>query len=580
MFLFERSIENIVLDLTGSTGWEENEKFLEKVKQLVKKQFSNKEGFAYATKHNRPIKGIENKALQCNAKDLSNNIGLLIYDDFDMDETSVLIISNNKEHIQKWTRAGMNTVYLKTDYYNWELDLSAMPDEVWDMDKFYHFADNGSLRFSYPTEQLVRFSNLPLSNSNVVPFKQQRKIPDTDHEATIIFTGRYFTMKDNRHYNHPLTRAILGFKNGYRNQPKVVKKAFGKMIDHYIEHDVSISQVCFVPPRPNKKSRFIGIEKHMKSSTEVEFDLLRSTSDYSSPSKHATFEEKYQCVKGHIASERKTAGHVLLIDDVFTSGATTLECARVLHKAGANKVTVLPLAFTQKYDIHETPLPMMFNDDGNIYQINFNQQTHEAYWGAKKNKGGYDFKGFQTINEQYTAYYEKRFAKPFVVQKYSADKEIKAVIFDLDNTLIKTDHLEYYREKQQQIEDASLIEQAHIMIAPEILEKLQNKGYKVGIVTRSPRKYAESLLSISGYLYDSLVAAKDTYRTKPYPDPLLKCAKRLKVDPSYILNIGDLPIDLKAGDDAGTMSLDVLEVISEKILEDIINHSSRSELVE
>ncbi len=36
--------------------------------------------------------------------------------------------------------------------------------------------------------------------------------------------------------------------------------------------------------------------------------------------------------------------HILLVDDVFTSGATASACARVLKKAGAEQVSVLTLA--------------------------------------------------------------------------------------------------------------------------------------------------------------------------------------------------------------------------------------------
>jgi predicted amidophosphoribosyltransferase len=36
--------------------------------------------------------------------------------------------------------------------------------------------------------------------------------------------------------------------------------------------------------------------------------------------------------------------HILLIDDVFTTGATVQECSRVLLKAGAKQVDVLTLA--------------------------------------------------------------------------------------------------------------------------------------------------------------------------------------------------------------------------------------------
>jgi len=40
--------------------------------------------------------------------------------------------------------------------------------------------------------------------------------------------------------------------------------------------------------------------------------------------------------------------HVLLVDDVFTSGATAAECARVLLRAGAARVWVATVARTLK----------------------------------------------------------------------------------------------------------------------------------------------------------------------------------------------------------------------------------------
>lgn len=40
--------------------------------------------------------------------------------------------------------------------------------------------------------------------------------------------------------------------------------------------------------------------------------------------------------------------NLLLIDDVYTTGSTVMECTRILKEGGANKVNVLTLARTAK----------------------------------------------------------------------------------------------------------------------------------------------------------------------------------------------------------------------------------------
>ena len=51
-------------------------------------------------------------------------------------------------------------------------------------------------------------------------------------------------------------------------------------------------------------------------------------------------------VSGAYASRGPVAGRILLVDDVFTTGATLSECAGILRKAGAKEVHALTLCRT------------------------------------------------------------------------------------------------------------------------------------------------------------------------------------------------------------------------------------------
>jgi predicted amidophosphoribosyltransferase len=65
------------------------------------------------------------------------------------------------------------------------------------------------------------------------------------------------------------------------------------------------------------------------------------------PQTQLSEEERRRNVRGAFALDprRPVDGKkILLVDDVYTSGATVNECSRMLNRAGAEEVTVLTLA--------------------------------------------------------------------------------------------------------------------------------------------------------------------------------------------------------------------------------------------
>lgn len=91
------------------------------------------------------------------------------------------------------------------------------------------------------------------------------------------------------------------------------------------------------------------LAKHLGA--EVELFALRKTRDTAAQFQIKTEEERRRNVEGvfSVAHSGKVKGKsILLVDDVFTTGSTTNECARVLIESGVGSVQVLTLMRSAK----------------------------------------------------------------------------------------------------------------------------------------------------------------------------------------------------------------------------------------
>jgi len=93
----------------------------------------------------------------------------------------------------------------------------------------------------------------------------------------------------------------------------------------------------------------------------------------------------------------------------------------------------------------------------------------------------------------------------------------------------------------------------------EILLCLRQRGLRLGILTASI-KAALLPLENKGLLrcFDAVVSREDGHKPKPAPDGILACLRMMNVDPTHALSIGDSPLDIRAGKEAGTLTIGVL----------------------
>ena len=99
-----------------------------------------------------------------------------------------------------------------------------------------------------------------------------------------------------------------------------------------------------------------------------------------------------------------------------------------------------------------------------------------------------------------------------------------------------------------------------------VLKFLKGRGYHSAIASNRPTKFTRIILKELGALpfFDVVLCADKVDRPKPYPDILWAIAKRLSLDKSEVLYVGDMTIDVNCARRAGVRMVAVTTGSSSK----------------
>lgn len=91
----------------------------------------------------------------------------------------------------------------------------------------------------------------------------------------------------------------------------------------------------------------------------------------------------------------------------------------------------------------------------------------------------------------------------------------------------------------------------------EVLGDLAGRGLRLGVFTGNSRPAAETILGATGLRehFEAVVGGDEVAHAKPAPDGVLEAARRLGVPPEQCAYVGDSPLDLRAGRDAGALAV-------------------------
>lgn len=166
---------------------------------------------------------------------------------------------------------------------------------------------------------------------------------------------------------------------------------------------------------------------------------------------------------------------------------------------------------------------------------------------------------------------------------------IKAVLFDFDGTLTKPDALDFsvIREALACPSDMPILEfiqnlrtederkkafsKLHAFEleaaaksepspgAEELIRYLHSKKLRVGIISRNALQSVERALqnfkTVGPADFDLMISRDDPIKPKPSPDGVLSAAKQMETEPENILLVGDFIFDIRAGKEAGAMTV-------------------------
>lgn len=146
----------------------------------------------------------------------------------------------------------------------------------------------------------------------------------------------------------PLVQAIRHLK--YRRDVSLAR-TLGEVLADQVPEGIAIDSIVPVPLHKTRL-RWRGFNQavllarplEQRRSWHLDFDLLRRTRE-TAPQVGLDETERSRNLRGAFSVRSACRGRrVLLVDDVYTTGATANECARVLRRAGARSVDVLVLA--------------------------------------------------------------------------------------------------------------------------------------------------------------------------------------------------------------------------------------------
>lgn len=157
------------------------------------------------------------------------------------------------------------------------------------------------------------------------------------------------------HYQHPISAIITQLKFYHQ---LLYAKLFGLLLAKYLQHayekDSSYPSIVIPMPLHKKRLRERGFNQALEIARPfsknlqipIDYKLSQRIRETKSQSSQRSVYARFINVKNAFSSTNMKGQHLLIIDDVITTGATVRELAKELNRQGASRVDVACCART------------------------------------------------------------------------------------------------------------------------------------------------------------------------------------------------------------------------------------------
>ncbi|MCC2529348.1 hypothetical protein LKL24_18350 [Bacillus halotolerans] len=372
MFSLCTRVENIIIDMDSfDDSYLENQVFAQLLHDL-------------GVKYNLLLLGtekdrfIETEIIQANISEFS-----AFLKDFKIIPMYSIVLTSSMKSIEEAHKLNLSTILIfesdEIDDFN-QIDHKHLPDKILDIGTTRKLLLDNVLHGNF-NELSVQQTG---GTGYVFPIGEIHHQLFSNFKANLMYAGRYFVYDDPRSYIHCLSTMILRLKKFKPYAVEALAYCLHTDIKLTLKSFEDINLITVVPSKPEQENHLDLLLNHTKLDqfrSIIDTNLLFTVRDYGKQKQAGSFTERAINVLDAFDSRKNISGHVLLIDDILTSGSTAMECAKVLYNRGAEKVTILPLAIMQSSSNAPShgKIKDQFDEE---YRLNFKNKDGSPFWVA------------------------------------------------------------------------------------------------------------------------------------------------------------------------------------------------------